>query len=342
MLRPGLMEEGSRMKRVWVRIIPWNKQVAVSALESGADAVLLAKGDAPRMKELGRMMIVAPDGDLVPGRDLIEMEVRSKADEVAAAKAPADKFLLLRMSDWTIIPLENLIAQRGNILVEVADAEAARTAMGILEKGVDGVLLNSADPNEVRKAVAIVREMSETVALETATVREVLPLGMGDRVCVDTCSNMAPGQGMLVGNTTEGFLLVHSETLENPYVAARPFRVNAGAVHAYTLVPGGKTRYLSDLKAGDETLVVDPAGRTQVAYVGRAKIERRPLLLVKAEAGGKEIALVLQNAETIRLTTPEGGSISVAALKAGDKILAHRMGGARHFGMKVTETLKER
>jgi len=34
--------------------------------------------------------------------------------------------------------------------------------------------------------------------------------------------------------------------------------------------------------------------------------------------------------------------VSVAVLKAGDTILAHRMGGARHFGMKVTETLKEK
>ena len=75
---------------------------------------------------------------------------------------------------------------------------------------------------------------------------------MGDRVCVDTCTQMEPGQGMLVGNTTEGFLLVHSESIENPYVAARPFRVNAGAVHAYALCPGGRTRYLSELKAGDE------------------------------------------------------------------------------------------
>ena len=85
---------------------------------------------------------------------------------------------------------------------------------------------------------------------------------MGDRVCVDTCTQMEPGQGMLVGNTTEGFLLVHSESIENPYVAARPFRVNAGAVHAYALCPGGRTRYLSELKAGDEVLIVDHAGRT--------------------------------------------------------------------------------
>jgi len=329
------------MKKVWVRIIPWDKPLAVAALESGADAVVLAAGDAPRMRELGRMAVVAPDGDLRPGRDLIEMEIRSKADERSAAAAPANKTLLLRMADWTIIPLENLIAQRGDLMVEVADAESARTATGILEKGVDGVVLTTRDPAEVRKAARLVRELGETVALEAATVREITTLGMGDRVCVDTCTNMEEGQGMLVGNTTEGFLLVHSESVENPYVAARPFRVNAGAVHAYTLCPGGKTRYLSELKAGDEVLIVDHTGRTQVGYVGRSKVERRPLLVVRAEASGKEIALVLQNAETIRLTAPDGKPVSVAVLKPGDKVLAHRMGGARHFGIKVAETLKE-
>lgn len=92
------------MKTIWVRISPWDKQLAVAALESGADAVVLDEGDAPRMQELGRMTIVAADGKIVPGRDFCEMEIRSKEDEQRAAAAPADQLLVLRMSDWTIIP----------------------------------------------------------------------------------------------------------------------------------------------------------------------------------------------------------------------------------------------
>jgi 3-dehydroquinate synthase II len=125
-------------------------------------------------------------------------------------------------------------------------------------------------------------------------------------------------------------------------VAPRPFRVNAGAVHAYALLPEGKTKYLSELKAGDEVLLVRHDGGTAVGYVGRNKIERRPLLLVEAEAAGRAISLVLQNAETIRLTAPDGSAVSVAGLEAGDAVLAYFEAGGRHFGVAIEETITER
>ena len=330
------------MKQVWVRITPWNKELAIAALESGADAVALDEGDSPRMAELGVMRVVSPDGDLRPGEDALEMTIESKEDEEKAARAPGDKILILRMKDWTIIPLENLIAQRDKLFVVVSDAEEARTAVQILEKGVDGVVLETADPAVVRKTVALVHDVGASLTLEPAKVTEIRILGMGDRVCVDTCSNMTMGEGMLVGNTTEALFLVHAECVDNPYVAARPFRVNAGAVHAYVMSPGEKTRYLSELKAGDEALVVRHDGRTRPAYVGRSKVERRPLMLIRAQAEGREFGVVLQNAETIRLTSPDGEPRSVAALRPGDEVLVLLMGGGRHFGMKVEETLDEK
>ena len=329
------------MKLAWVDIRPWDKPIAIAALETGADAVVLEAGDAPKMRELGVMRVVAPDGDLKPEADVVRIAVESKADEERAAAVSPEKTLVLALRDWKIIPLENLIARRDRLMVEVADEEDALMAMQTLEKGADGVVVVSRDPAQVRKIVAAVHEVVEPVALEVATVTEVRKLGMGDRVCVDTTTQMRPGEGMLVGNASSGFLLVHAETLENPYVAARPFRVNAGAVHAYVLGPGGDTRYLSELKAGDQVLLVGHDGTTQVGFVGRCKVERRPLLLVRAEVEGNEIGLVLQNAETIRLTAPEGGSVSVAVLKPGDQVLAHRTRGGRHFGMKIEETIRE-
>ena len=58
-----------------------------------------------------------------------------------------------------------------------------------------------------------------------------------------------------------------------------------GPVHAYVAVPGGKTCYLSELKAGKEVIVVDQSGRQRTAIVGRVKIETRPLILVEAKVG---------------------------------------------------------
>lgn len=54
-------------------------------------------------------------------------------------------------------------------------------------------------------------------------------------------------------------------------------------MHAYVGVPGGKTRYLSELEAGKEVLIVDQNGMQRTAIVGRVKIETRPLILVEAK-----------------------------------------------------------
>ena len=159
---------------------------------------------------------------------------------------------------------------------------------------------------------------------------------------MDTCTSMTLGQGILVGNSSSALFLVHAESVFNPYVAPRPFRVNAGPVHAYTRVPGGKTRYLSELSAGDEVLIVDFEGNTTVGTIGRLKIEKRPLMLVKAVVGDKEVTTILQNAETIRLTDPEGKPLSVVSLKPGDKVLVAVEEWGRHFGYKIDETITEK
>ncbi len=331
------------MKRLWVNASPYEKDVVTAALESGADAVVVPEGKSEAVKVLGKVKTVAKDGDIKPGIDVEFIEIAGKDDENKAAAVPADKIVVLKMLDWTIIPIENLLAKRGkNIIVQVESSEQARLMVEILEHGVDGVLLNTSNVNEIKKTAEIIRGITDKIELSAATITGVKQLGMGDRSCLDTCTQMGLGEGILVGNTAGGFFLVHSESIENPYVAARPFRVNAGAVHAYTLAPGGSTKYLADLKSGDEVLIVDFKGKSQVSYLGRNKIEKRPMMLVEAQAEGVGISLVMQNAETIRLVTPEGKPISITSLKKGDKVLVRIERGGRHFGTKVDETLIER
>ncbi|HVP95908.1 3-dehydroquinate synthase II [Methanoregula sp.] len=329
------------MKQFWVDARPWNKNVVTTAIESGADAVVAEK--AGEVRRLGRITTIAPDGDLVPGKDVIECTITDKASENEAAQKGKNRIVIVTTSDWTVIPLENLVAQSDKIIAAVKNVHEAELALHVLEKGVYGILLKTTDPAVVKAVAALIKNASGSVRLVPFTVTKIVPVGMGDRVCVDTCSMLADGDGMLMGNTSSAMLLVHAETLENPYVAPRPFRVNAGAVHAYILMPDGKTAYLSDLAIGGQVLVADHKGAGRSAIVGRTKIERRPLLLVEAEGeGGAKASLILQNAETIRLVTPEGNAISVVNLAPGNKILGCSLEGGRHFGMAVKETIREK
>jgi 3-dehydroquinate synthase II len=330
------------MKKLWVKVDPWNKKLVTTALESGADALWVPAGKAQDVKALGLVMVIAPDGDLVPGQDVPEVTITGTEQEAEVVRLAREKPVVVRTPDWTIIPLENLVAQCDNLFVEVSNPDAARTFLGVLEKGVDGLLVHTDNPGVIKAIARLVKEASPPVELVAARITQVRPLGMGDRVCVDTCANMGLGEGMLVGNSSGGLFLVHAESLENPYVAPRPFRVNAGPVHAYIRVPEGRTRYLGELAAGDEVLVVNHRGQTRAAVVGRVKVESRPLMLVGAEAQGKEITTILQNAETIRLTRGDGEAVSIVALRPGDEVLAALEEAGRHFGHKIQEAILER
>jgi len=330
------------MRKIWVKVDPWRKDMATAAIEGGADGVVLAPGFADKVKALGKIDTVAEDGDLRPGRDVVFFTIASGADEDRIVQLSREKKVVLTCSDWTIIPLENLIAKGADVIASVSSLEEARTAFGILEKGVGHILLDLQDPVTLKSALLELRSAATQTALETAEIVAVRPLGMGDRVCIDTCTSMLPGQGALVGNSSGGLFLVHAESIDNPYVAPRPFRVNAGPVHAYTRVPGGRTRYLCELCAGDTVLLVDYTGSTQVGVVGRLKIEKRPLLLVSAAVGDKMISTIVQNAETVRLTGPDGQALSVVGLSAGDRVLAAVEAHARHFGMQIDETITEK
>ena len=330
------------MKVAWVKVDPWNKSLVTTALEGGAAAVMVPEGYHEKVKELGRIATIAPDGDLKLDQEVVFYEVESQDDEKEILKLAQSATVVVRTTDWTIIPLENLVAQVDNIFTVVSNSEEARSALTVLERGVAGILIETLDPLELKKTLAVVREQGEQIHLSTGRIITVRQAGLGDRACVDTCTHMDQGQGMLVGNSSGGLFLIHAESVENPYVAPRPFRVNAGPVHAYIRVPGGKTRYLSELLAGDPVLCVDHQGRAQEVIVGRMKIERRPLLLVTAETERGEISTLVQNAETIRLTAPDGEPRSVVSLAKGSEVLVALESAGRHFGHKVEETIWEK
>lgn len=333
--------------RVWIHLPPKAPpSLATQALELGY-STFVTEGDPGELAALARVRAFRLDEEgLHEGGRLVAPRVRLAAvEDQARALALAGKrdAVLVDATDWRVIPFENLIAAyraKGTRLVAVArDADDAKLLLETLERGVDAVLLPA---TEARAAAGKLAQATGHESLVEARVALVRPVGLGDRACLDTASLLGESEGVLTGSSAHGLFLVASEARDSGYVASRPFRVNAGAVHAYVLLPGGRTKYLSELQAGDEILVSDAQGRTRSVVLGRVKLERRPFLLVEAETDDqRRLSVLLQNAETIRLVTPQG-TRSVVQLAPGDRVLVRLDQGGRHFGMSVDETIQER
>ncbi len=283
--------------------------------------------------------------DGVTSAAYVRIQDKSYEEYAAELGRHADNVVVVA-ENWEIIPLENLIAdlqaEEAEIVAGVEDSEDARTAFETLELGSDAVLLDTDEVGEIKDTVEVRDDFErEELELVTGEVTRIEQAEMGDRVCVDTASLMEHGEGMLVGSMSNGLFLVHAETAESPYVASRPFRVNAGAVHSYIRVPGGGTNYLSELESGDDVLIVDSEGGTREAIVGRSKIEKRPMMLLEAEVEGERYRALLQNAETIKLVTSDGRK-AITDLEEGDEVVMYVEDVGRHFGMEVEESVVEK
>ena len=326
------------MSRIYFNCVPFDKGDVTLALESGVDGVIVPRKHVEEVSGLSRCPVWAAE-------DTAMMALNVKADEEAVLERlhKGERVVLAR--GWEVIPVENLLAQSDSVLAEAATLDEARLAAGILERGVAGIVVSREAVADLKTIVSQCKLAQGHEELQPAVITRVESVGLGHRVCADTLSILRKGQGMLVGNSSAFTFLVHAETERNEYVAARPFRVNAGAVHAYVRLPGDKTTYLGEFKAGQEVLIVDANGETSLATLGRVKIEVRPMLLVEAqvttEDGVKTGAVFLQNAETIRLTTPGGEPVSVVGLKPGDTVLCRLDEAGRHFGMRISEDILE-
>lgn len=324
------------------------KRIALSALENGFDTIVLDKRDLSFTK-LGRFRAIT-----MVGKDFVEdgerigtlVEIRKKEDELRAKRlSEKENTVVISAKDWKVIPLENLIVHfqgsNSKLLMVARNVEEAKLFFETMERGADGVLFVPERLDELAKLRKLLEDSSPRIDLVEGRITALRQLGLGDRVCIDTCSVLSVGEGMLIGNQSSGLFLIHSETIESEYAASRPFRVNAGPVHAYILMPDGRTRYLSELSGGEEALVVGADGHTRKVVIGRTKVERRPLLLIEADVDGQRFSTIVQNAETIRVYSG-GKVVSVSKLKLGDPILLKLEKGGRHFGMYVKETIREK
>ena len=286
------------------------------------------------------------------------VELMSKADEqkvIEISKTNEVNFIIVSAKDWKIIPFENLIAEMHthdtDLIAQVDDVKEAELMLKTLEIGVDGIFITPKDSSEIVELKGLL-QTEFNVKLTKAKITSIENISESERVCIDSTSLLQIGEGFLVGSTSKGFCLIHSETFETEFVASRPFRVNSGDVSAYVLVPDNdpnknyRTKYLSELKGGDKVLAVTNKGEVRVVSIGRVKIETRPMLRFELEAtvGDNKISFscICQNAETVRFVDQNGIAKSVVEIKVGNEVLVHIGPGATHFGTAINEKILEK
>jgi 3-dehydroquinate synthase II len=325
---PQLEEEGIKLIYIDPKKISFKKTKLETVYPSAAAKYIVLEKEGvvkSKGKKIGKKFQVLSNLDI----DDILKEAQKGLD-----------FVIVEVKDWKIIPLENIIAKLHKVNTKIfaiaKTPEEVRKMFSILEVGVDGVIFNTSSINEVREALVYLGTRS--FELKPAKIIEIKEVGEGERVCVDTASMLQRGEGMLIGSRSNFLFLVHNESIGSSFTSARPFRVNAGAVHCYTLSPDGTTNYLSEVETGSEVLIINSKGKARRAIVGRSKIERRPMLMIKASVGEEIGGIIAQDAETIRLVKSNGQLVSVTHLKKGDMVMVHaKSATGRHFGMEVSD-----
>ncbi|MFC6882298.1 MULTISPECIES: 3-dehydroquinate synthase II family protein [Actinomadura] len=307
-------------------------------------------GDPAALAEVADVVVV--DHRHAPARRDDDSGVFVRVDDHASLDVACDSagrpgWTLIDFTDPTKIPLEIVLAAadgtQGRTVTLVHDLEEAQIVVGVLERGSDGVLFAPRGVGETTELMSLLQVATPKIDMSPLEVAAITHVGLGDRVCVDTCSHLGPDEGILVGSYAGGMVLVSSETHPLPYMPTRPFRVNAGALHSYTLGPENRTRYLSELGSGSELLAVRTNGETRRVVVGRAKIETRPLLRIEARsASGTAVDLLVQDDWHVRVLGPEAEVRNVTDLKPGDELAGATLTDPRHVGYAVREFLLEK
>lgn len=301
-----------------------------------------------------------------------------------------DDFVVIDIAHATYIPYELLIAKTEGkptcifrtvpikgLEGAVDDINQSLNALATMERGV-GVLFRTRNEVAIESLSRnVAHRRKGTLPLVRATVLEVKHTGLGHRVCVDTTSAMTAAEGMIIGSTGWGGIFVCSETHYLPHMNLREFRVNAGGLHSYIWASSDQILYLSEMKAGTEVLCVDTRGGSRVVTVGRAKIERRPLVCIRARVSLDDVSPEIRKAVEVvqtpilevtpaneRLAAEDQDYVYVNAflqndwhvrvmgadrkvrhstlVKPGDELLAHVDVPGRHTGVKVTEYIVEK
>lgn len=270
------------------------------------------------------------------------VEINQEEDQELVISAAKDHdIVVVSGPDYSIpkiIALENLIAETQKYNTKLfsfaKNSEEVYSVSFSLGLGMNVIVRNPDLIPEFREYFSPIN-----FELASAEIESTKSDGyFGDRCCIDTISLMSEGEGMLVGASPNIYFLVHAETEGSEFTRPRPFRVNAGPLSNYIITAKKEeieTRYLWEIGKntpkggqGDPVLAVNYKGEARRIIVNNNKTEPREFIKISTDKG----SILLQNAETVCLTTPNGKQIPVTDLKPGDKVLVYESAGGMHCG----------
>ena len=104
------------------------------ALESGVDGVIVPADCVEAAAALSRIPAIAEE-------DMPSLAMSSKADEERIRDALLSGRRIVLARGWEVIPVENLLAQCPEVIAEAASLDEAVLASGILQRGVQGIVV---------------------------------------------------------------------------------------------------------------------------------------------------------------------------------------------------------
>ncbi|KAF2553158.1 hypothetical protein F2Q68_00036559, partial [Brassica cretica] len=200
-----------RSKKVWI----WTecKEVMTTAVERGWNTFVFSLDNLQLSYDWSSVALVdtlfigekqVTDGT---GKVVAAVFEVSTPEELQMLKIENEQTenIVLGLLDWKSIPAENLVAalqgSEKTVFAISSTPSEAKLYLEALEHGLGGIILKTEDV----KAVLDLKdyfdkrsEESDTLSMTEATITRIQMVGMGDRVCVDLCSLMRPGEGLLV------------------------------------------------------------------------------------------------------------------------------------------------
>ncbi|QPB24339.1 3-dehydroquinate synthase II [Rhizobium sp. 007] len=156
------------VREFWLAVKTWNKEVVMDAIELGFNGILAQPEYISQIRQLARVKIISadPNADMILGSDVFEIYLDGTNIGETLKTSNSNAPVILYSDDWRVIPMENLLASRSNVIQHVRSYEEAALSFEALERGADGILLETSSSEEVRRVAHVVLQLIVRLCLQ--------------------------------------------------------------------------------------------------------------------------------------------------------------------------------